>query len=275
MQNADSIIAGCCKFIKNKAVKTETYIPCQALQPYIECFRVVESENGCINRILPGIAAVIALRLKGRVSYMAGQVAELLPFYSISGLRKTPRLIQYEPGALNLLIQFRPAALAAFIKTPVHVLFNESIALDPVFKQDRIAWLEDQLYVNLDIFTCISATEKFLLDHLHATQDELVLKAIVHIQREKGMISIKELADTLYISHDALEKRFRKAAGTSPKQFASLTRLNAVIQQPAAKQDFTDMALRAGFYDQAHFNSAFKQFTGLTPRAYFNAPRLW
>jgi len=245
------------------------------LQPYIECFRIVESASCCVNRILPGVAQVIALRLKGWVSYLNGKSDELLPAFSISGLRNTPRLIQYGEGAVNLLIQFRPGGLNGFLKMPAHTLFNESLPLGCVFAPDSLARLEDQLGEALDIKACIAAAEQFLLSHLSVQQDHLIWGVTKHIQDTGGILSIRELAAAFYISHDALEKRFRKMVGTSPKQFASLVRLKNITQLRAPKPDFTEMALNAGFFDQAHFNKAFKQFTGQTPRDWFKAPPLW
>lgn len=235
----------------------------------------MESASGCVNSILPGVAQVIALRLKGRVSYLNGQADELLPAFSISGLRNTPRLIQYGEGAVNLLIQFRPGGLSAFLKISAHTLFNESLPLDYIFKPDSLVGLEDQLGEALDITASISAVEQFLLSQLSAQHDQLVWNVIQQIQDTRGVVSIRELATAFYISHDALEKRFRKVAGTSPKQFASLIRLKSITQQRMVKPDFTEMALSAGFFDQAHFNKAFKQFTGQTPRDWFKAPPLW
>jgi AraC-like DNA-binding protein len=50
--------------------------------------------------------------------------------------------------------------------------------------------------------------------------------------------------------------------------------MQSIIKNPTPK-DLTNLALEAGYFDQAHFNKAFKQFTGLTPSSFFKAPPQW
>ena len=48
------------------------------------------------------------------------------------------------------------------------------------------------------------------------------------IRKEKGMISMDELAGKAYISARQLEREFRKKIGISPKNYMRLSRLNEV-----------------------------------------------
>ena len=59
------------------------------------------------------------------------------------------------------------------------------------------------------------------------------------------------------------------------KQFAFITRMRSVVNGAWKNERFTDIALDAGFFDQAHFNKDFKLFTGQTPKAYFGSPAGW
>lgn len=238
------------------------------MQPYIEGFRIIESEELIINRVLPGIAPVLALRLKGSVS----AENEGLPEFLISGLRKTPRLIQYNAGTANLLIIFKEGGVNAFFNIPANELFNESISLDNLVD---ISILEDQLGAAQNYAQCMAIAEKFLLQQLkNASSDPLILAATEQIKHRQGQLSITQLASSLYISQDAFEKRFRKVIGATPKQFATLVRMQAIVKTPQPT-DLTHLALEAGYFDQAHFNKAFKQFTGLTPSGFFKNPPQW
>ncbi|OMP79220.1 hypothetical protein BW716_11305 [[Flexibacter] sp. ATCC 35208] len=246
-------------------MKIHNYIPSPSLQTYIDGYRIIDSEALIVNRVLPGIVPVLALRLKGNISSQN----ESLPTYSLSGLRKTPRLIQYHAGTSNLLILFKEGGLNAFFDIPAHEFFNESISLDNLVD---ISFLEDQLSEGTDY---IGIVENFLLQQLkHRTPDQLILAATNAIKEQQGNLNITQLASSLYISQDAFEKRFRKVIGTTPKQFASLVRMQSIVKNYPSK-DFTHLALEAGYFDQAHFNKAFKQFTGLTPSSFFNTPPQW
>ncbi|WP_440135551.1 AraC family transcriptional regulator [Chitinophaga sancti] len=244
------------------------YIPSPALQPYIDGFRIIESEALVINRVLPGIVPVLALRLKGSTSSENAS----LPEFMVSGLRKTPRLIQYNAGTTNLLILFKEGGINAFFNIPANELFNESISLDHLAE---ISFLEDQLGKAQDNDQCIAIAEKFLLQQFRSSSTDLLIKeATSAIRQQQGNLSITQLASSLYISQDAFEKRFRKVIGTTPKQFATLVRMQAIVKSPVPK-DLTNLALEAGYFDQAHFNKAFKQFTGLTPSGFFKSPPQW
>lgn len=238
------------------------------MQPYIDGFRIIESEEPVINRVLPGIVPVLALRIKGSIS----SENESLPEYMISGLRNTPRLIQYHAGTANLLILFKEGGINAFFNIPANEFFNESISLEDLV---NVAPLEDQLGEATDYNQCIAIAEKFLFTQLKNTAaDPLILAATQAIKHHHGQLSITQLASSLYISQDAFEKRFRKVIGATPKQFATLVRMQSIVKQPSPK-DLTNLALEAGYFDQAHFNKAFKQFTGLTPSGFFKSPPQW
>jgi AraC-like DNA-binding protein len=239
---------------------------------------MIESTEDRINRVLPNTSPVLSLRIQGSIHYQHPGATTLLPAYTLSGLRKTPRLIQYEAGTVNLLIFFRAGGITAFFKTPAHALFNESVSLDYLVQQDALALLEDQLGYAENNNARIAAAEGFLLQQLAGqppAADSLVMAALQQIQQHQGNLSIRQLAASLYTSPDAFEKHFRKIVGTTPKQFASLIRMKSVTQHRSQLTGFTSLALDAGYFDQSHFNKAFKQFTGLTPSDFFQQPRQW
>ncbi|MDP3467959.1 MAG: helix-turn-helix domain-containing protein [Daejeonella sp.] len=52
--------------------------------------------------------------------------------------------------------------------------------------------------------------------------------------------------------------------GTTPKKFASIVRINAVLNDLNAKS-LIEICYENNFFDQARFIKDFKQFTGDTP----------
>jgi AraC-like DNA-binding protein len=176
------------------------------------------------------------------------------------------------------LIFFRAGGITAFFKTPAHALFNESVSLDYLVRQDVLSLLEDRLGYAENNSGRIAVAEAFLLQQLagrSTAADSLVMAALQKIHQHQGNLSIKQLTASLYSSPDAFEKHFRKVVGTTPKQFASLVRMQSVIQHRSLLPGLTSLALDAGYFDQSHFNKAFKQFTGLTPSDFFKQPQLW
>ena len=76
-------------------MKFEEYTPAELLLPFIKVYRIIESEDEMTNRVLPNTSLAVAFRYKGQVSYISGNNQEYLPASTISGLRKSVRLIHY------------------------------------------------------------------------------------------------------------------------------------------------------------------------------------
>nr|WP_295873175.1 helix-turn-helix transcriptional regulator [uncultured Chitinophaga sp.] len=254
----------------------KTYLPSPPLQPFIQAYKIIESQDEKVNRVLPDTTPAIAFRFKGQVRYLAGEQPLVLPASVISGLRSTVRLINYQPDSAAIIVQFKATGAAAFFKTPLHELFEHSISLDHFFSRQQVTDIEERLSAATNDTQRAALLDNFLLSQLRfPKQDLLVLSALQQIHHVNGDINMKALAAASYLSQDAFEKRFRKAIGTTPKQMASIIRMRSVLQQTPAGKSLTHLALDAGYFDQAHFNRSFRRFTGLTPTAFFQAPLFW
>lgn len=71
------------------------------------------------------------------------------------------------------------------------------------------------------------------------------------------------------------QRRFSRSTGFGPKAFARITRLQHLVGlcELRGERRWTDLALEAGFYDQAHLANEFRTFSGQSPEAYFRARR--
>lgn len=218
----------------------------------------------------------MAFRFRGQISYLSESDKAILPAVTFSGLRKSVRLINYAPQTSALIVQFKETGVSAFFRQPLHELFEESVSLDNFFPHSEIAIIEERLAEAATNAARIAVVEQFLCSKLFFHKpDALVQEAIARIYFNRGVLRISELANGLYISQDAFEKRFRKVTGTTAKQFSSIVKMKAIIGQNPAPASFLDMALENGYYDQPHFNKDFKLFTGLTPTDFFKSGQYW
>jgi len=97
--------------------------------------------------------------------------------------------------------------------------------------------------------------------------DEAAYFAMTRILKSKGIISLKELQDTLFISERNFERRFKQMVGISPKLFARICRFQASLTQ-LRNNDYdklSDIAFENEYSDQSHFIRSFKEFTGTSP----------
>lgn len=257
-------------------MKIIDFIPTEQLKPFVKTYRIIESEYELTNRVLPNTSLAIAFRCKGDVNYIQENRNDKLPISTISGIRKSVRLINYAKDTATLVVQFKEAGAKAFFKEPLHELFEESVSLDNFIPRQKIAIIEELLAEAKTNNQKIAIIEQFLLSRLHNYKpDDLISAAINIIQSKKGIVKIKELANALFISQDAFEKRFRKTIGSSPKQFCYVVRIKSIIDHKQKNQNLIDLAFDAGYFDQPHFNKDFKLFTGQTPTEFFNFPSFW
>jgi AraC-like DNA-binding protein len=247
--------------------------PTELLRPFILTYVIIDSPEEGANRVLPDTSLVMSFHYKGRVICVADNTDINLPSSSISGLRKSLRSFHYSKGTGNILVLFKEGGAAAFFKNPLHHLYNETISLDRFISRLDLAIIEEQIAGAKTDAQKIDRIEKFLLAALYDhTPDKLISVALQKIHLAKGVIKIKELAVALYISQDAFEKRFRRAVGTSPKQFSSIVLMKSITGCRQLKQRLSDIAFDAGYCDQPHFNKDFKLFTGQTPSDFYRSP---
>lgn len=254
--------------------KLITYIPCDALKPFIKTFVIQETPGKNTYKVLPDTGVVIGFQYRGRLSRIENETETLLSISGVSGLADHSRTFRNIPGTGSVLVFFKETGAAPFLKQPLHELFRESISLDNFMLRSELLYLEEQLAEAGSDRQRITAIEKFLIKRMTGAEpDKLVLAALALIHKSKGNIRIKDLLEQLHISQSPLEKRFRQAVGSSPKKFASIVRLKNVIHQYDPGSSLTGLAYEAGFYDQAHFIKEFKTFTGDTPESFFSGKK--
>jgi AraC-like DNA-binding protein len=246
--------------------------PVSCLRPYIKSFVIVESNNKSSNRLLPDTFVVAAIRLRGNVQFKANNDKICLPIFSISGLRSTFRIAEYESNSANILVQFTEGGAAAFFNLPMHELFESNVALDQFFNPSELRMFEEQLDTRGSMQMKVNFIQQFLISKLrYQKTDLLIANAIEKIKLANGLLSVKKLAENFHLSLDPFEKRFRKIVGATPKQFSDIIRMKALIARAQPSNPLIDSALNAGFFDQSHFIRNFKKFTGQTPGDFFRA----
>ena len=90
------------------------------------------------------------------------------------------------------------------------------------------------------------------------------------IEENAGEVKISEIANLIGLSVRQLERRFRKSAGLTPKQFARARRIRAaavsVVEE--TEMSWANRAAAMGFSDQAHLAREFSSVTGRSPNSF-------
>jgi AraC-like DNA-binding protein len=90
-----------------------------------------------------------------------------------------------------------------------------------------------------------------------------------------GAVSIGSLSSVAGVSINHLGTQFNRHVGVPAKRIARIYRFAWVVRSldPAGLVDWSELAHRAGYYDQSHFNKEFAAFTGLNPTEYLHLRR--
>ncbi|GAB3939904.1 helix-turn-helix domain-containing protein [Spirosoma harenae] len=254
----------------------QRYTPTDYLKPFIKAFLIIESDTELRNRVVPDTSIVMAFRYKGTVTSVSENQFQSMPSSAVSGLRKSGRILVYAPNTATLLILFQEGGAAAFFSEPLHELFGQSMALDDLIPHRIALTIEEQLAESQTNYQRVNLVEQFLLSRLiKPTTEPLITQAIRQIKTAHGHTGMKSLADSLHISQDAFEKRFRRIIGTTPKQFAALVRFRHLLSTQTSEQRLTELAYESGYFDQAHFIKDFRSFTGQAPHDFFKSSLYW
>lgn len=86
---------------------------------------------------------------------------------------------------------------------------------------------------------------------------------------EADAVRVDRVADQLGVTSRHLRRAFHDNVGIGPKDFARTVRLQrAVRMTTGGATDWRRIATDAGYYDQAHLISDFRELVGVTPGAY-------
>jgi AraC-like DNA-binding protein len=247
--------------------------PCEALRPFVKSFVIVEFPFDRKLKLLPDTNFTTELRFRGEHALDGDRE---LPRAAISGLWDTARTRIYRGGTGILLVMFTESGASAFLRNPLDALVNTTAAMEHVLDgASELGVLDEQLAKAKDHARRVQIAESFLLARVHNNGlDSLVSAAVARFEETQASVRIEELARQVGLSQSALERRFRRNVGTSPKQFASILRLKNAVRLRAVGHDFTSIAHSAGYSDQSHFTNDFKRVTGLAPSAFFQQSSL-
>ena len=255
-------------------MKIYKFLPSSFVSSFVKEFTIIESELEANSTVLPDTSFAMAFRFRGNV--LNTETNEVIPDNVISGLRRSPRFFQYEAMTSNLIVVFKESGFASFTKIPAHELFEESIASENVFLANELTEISERLATAKSHIDRIAIVENFLLRKLiPSNPDNLVVHAIQIINKERGMVRMKDLSASLHLSQDPFEKRFRALIGCTPKHYASVIRLKNLIRNYTSNTSLTQASYDAGYFDQSHFIKDFRQFTGHSPRSFFASARYW
>jgi AraC-like DNA-binding protein len=158
-------------------------------------------------------------------------------------------------GHAVLLATFTPVGATAFLRPPLEEFSGTTTDLAGILgRPEGLDRRHEQLGGAPNHGRRVKLLEDCLLSRVRiAAPDPLVAAAVAWLERGTEAKRIDDLTRYIGLSQSALERRFRRIVGVSPKRFASLVRLRRALRLRTTGADLTTVAHTAGYFDQSHF----------------------
>lgn len=165
-----------------------------------------------------------------------------------------------------------PYAIPVFFSMPATELSNQMPDIKTLAGNHGNA-LEERMMLAENNMMRVKILADFLEKQLakNTIPQKAFVAAVNCIIQTKGAVNVNALAYNYCLSTRQFERKFKEAAGFSPKLFSRIIRFQSALSKYGQKnRSLTSIAYDCGYYDQSHFIHDFKEFSGYHPRTYFN-----
>jgi AraC-like DNA-binding protein len=176
----------------------------------------------------------------------------------IAGPDTGPRIVPLQPGARLVGARLRPGTAGAALGLPASELRDLSPDVAEVLGRDVAAALLEQLQAGLDPHAILL---RALTLRAMGEPDPLVRAAISALGRRGARVA--SVADELGVSARQLQRRVSDAVGYGPKMLARILRFRRL--QALRPGPLVELALQAGYADQAHMTAEVTRLAGMPP----------
>lgn len=170
-------------------------------------------------------------------------------------------------------VKFRPGAFYPFYQKSVSGFTDGKLDFTEVFDEDTKV-IESQILDQKENNRMTEEAEKFLINNLpeRDSKIEKINEILDVIKDDPSILKVDDLTDRFMISKRTLQRLFKKYVGVSPKWIIQRYRLHEAAEKMASgfADNWSQIAMDLGYYDQSHFIKDFKQIVGRTPKDYLD-----
>lgn len=244
-----------------------------ALEPFVRAIEIddvspLRTEPGPY-LVLPGPFPVMGFRISGELHSVRGPATTLLARSGVTGLQDGPRRYLPEPGTRSVLVALRPEGAFGLLGIPMHELLNSEVALEGILPAAAVRIAEERVAMAAgaeDARAAIATLLKAAASRSRASAHPALAAAVSDIVAHHGNVRVAQLADRSGITSRHLERLFLSQVGVSPKRLAALARFAWAAARLDRAPSSSQLALSAGYADQAHFIRAFTHLAGTPPK---------
>lgn len=250
--------------------------PPGVLQPFIKCFWTLEAPPQPVEekqRIVPdGCMEMIFHYGDLYKQYLDDARFIIQPRCFVFGQITSPLDIAPTGSSGIIAARFQPDGFIPFSSYPLSQMENKAVPLIELFGEG-VKQLEENVLTAFSTGEKIDFITEFLQKNLETPEaaDRIINTSLDTLLQSNGNMNVDDLADHLQINRRQLERKFSAAIGLSPKQYSKMIRLQSTLKAMQLNKytSLTSLAYENGYYDQAHFIKDFKEFTGISPRRFY------
>lgn len=241
------------------------------LQPYVRNYSLYaeHTPQPLLRRELPGAQVVVIFEWGPALKvYESGSYTRYAHFGQgfVAGLDETFTLTEHGGRQQGLQLNLTPRGAHLFFGVPLTALRGCTLPL-PVLLPPALRSLPAQLEnLRHEPARCLDLLEAVLRQRCCEGGVSAVSWACQQLERTAGAYPIEQLVAELGYSHKHVLRLFQEQVGLSPKRYGRLLRFESLVElSRAPRVDWTQLALRLGFADQAHLSREVRAFAGVTP----------
>lgn len=169
-------------------------------------------------------------------------------------------------------LRFRPGGLAALTGLPASAWTDRSLPAREVLPRQLVATLADPELAASDATWAETAEAGLvaLADRRPDPRYDLLLDVVADMLADPTLLTVAEVARRHGVTVRTLQRLFTHHVGVGPKWVLARHRMHDAVSDLDAGWNgtLTDLAVRYGWYDQAHFTRDFTALVGVTPGQY-------
>ena len=180
---------------------------------------------------------------------------------AIAGPDTRARLVALAPGARMVGVRLRPGAAGAVLGLPASELRDATPDADDVLGPDQAGAVLAALLAGADPHAILLTAVAAAASRSGPGPDPLVSAAVAALDRPHARVG--SVAAELGLSARQLQRRVSDAVGYGPKTLARVLRFRRL--QKLSPAPLAELALDAGYSDQAHMTAEVTDLAGISP----------
>ena len=183
---------------------------------------------------------------------------------------RTRALFKNATGVARVVIlQFKPGWSTPLLGVAANALTDRIVLLEDIWGRPG-GDLCRELLEAASLPEVLDRLSRAIATRTHRTFEpasaRLARRAVRLFERDE--VRVESVAERLGVTARHLRRAFTESVGIGPKDFARTVRLQRAVRMASTSKDWVRIAADAGYYDQAHLISDFRELVGLTPGAF-------